>query len=68
MRRLNELFENIDHNRDGFITYEEWRLVSPSSSFLGLSPASRDSDGLNKFLGVNFILLSILEAGCDFAI
>ncbi|KAI0884839.1 mitochondrial carrier [Annulohypoxylon maeteangense] len=25
MRRLNELFENIDHNRDGFITYEEWR-------------------------------------------
>ncbi|KAI1213598.1 mitochondrial carrier [Annulohypoxylon truncatum] len=25
MRRLNEFFENIDHNRDGFITYEEWR-------------------------------------------
>ncbi|OTB01597.1 hypothetical protein M426DRAFT_63815 [Hypoxylon sp. CI-4A] len=25
IRRLDELFENIDHNRDGFITYEEWR-------------------------------------------
>ncbi|KAI1388449.1 mitochondrial carrier [Hypoxylon trugodes] len=25
MRRLDEFFENIDHNRDGFITYEEWR-------------------------------------------
>ncbi|KAI0385291.1 mitochondrial carrier [Hypomontagnella monticulosa] len=25
IRRLDEFFENIDHNRDGFITYEEWR-------------------------------------------
>ncbi|KAI1480565.1 mitochondrial carrier [Daldinia eschscholtzii] len=25
LRRLDEFFENIDHNRDGFITYEEWR-------------------------------------------
>ncbi|KAI2634417.1 mitochondrial carrier [Hypomontagnella submonticulosa] len=25
VRRLEEFFENIDHNRDGFITYEEWR-------------------------------------------
>lgn len=24
-RRLDEFFEDIDHNRDGFITYEEWR-------------------------------------------
>ncbi|KAI8624582.1 mitochondrial carrier [Xylariaceae sp. FL1651] len=24
-RRLDTFFENIDHNRDGFITYEEWR-------------------------------------------
>lgn len=28
MRRLDEFFENIDHNSDGFITYEEWRLVT----------------------------------------
>lgn len=27
LRRLDEFFENIDHNRDGFITFEEWRLV-----------------------------------------
>ncbi|KAI5858279.1 mitochondrial carrier [Durotheca rogersii] len=25
VRRLDEFFENIDHNCDGFITYEEWR-------------------------------------------
>ncbi|KAI1381376.1 mitochondrial carrier [Hypoxylon crocopeplum] len=25
LRRLEEFFENIDHNRDGYITYEEWR-------------------------------------------
>ncbi|KAI2617427.1 mitochondrial carrier [Hypoxylon sp. NC1633] len=25
IRRLDEFFENIDHNRDGYITYEEWR-------------------------------------------
>ncbi|KAL7624482.1 hypothetical protein AAE478_006047 [Parahypoxylon ruwenzoriense] len=25
VRRLDEFFEHIDHNRDGFITYEEWR-------------------------------------------
>ena len=25
MRRLNDFFEDIDHNKDGFITYEEWR-------------------------------------------
>ncbi|KAI3341641.1 mitochondrial carrier domain-containing protein [Ustulina deusta] len=24
-RRLDAFFEDIDHNRDGFITYEEWR-------------------------------------------
>ncbi|KAI8955275.1 mitochondrial carrier domain-containing protein [Xylaria longipes] len=24
-RRLDEFFADIDHNRDGFITYEEWR-------------------------------------------
>ncbi|EMR69495.1 putative calcium dependent mitochondrial carrier protein [Eutypa lata UCREL1] len=27
MRRLNDFFEDIDHNKDGFITYEEWRIV-----------------------------------------
>ena len=27
MRRLHEFFEDIDHNKDGFITYEEWRYV-----------------------------------------
>ncbi|KAI1139788.1 mitochondrial carrier [Hypoxylon sp. FL0543] len=35
MRRLEEFFENIDHNRDGFITYEEWRnflLFMPNTS------------------------------------
>ncbi|RYO74196.1 hypothetical protein DL764_010950 [Monosporascus ibericus] len=25
VRRLNDFFEDIDHNKDGFITYEEWR-------------------------------------------
>ncbi|KAI1499425.1 calcium dependent mitochondrial carrier protein [Biscogniauxia marginata] len=25
MRRLDEFFEDIDHNSDGYITYEEWR-------------------------------------------
>ncbi|KAI0010623.1 mitochondrial carrier [Xylariaceae sp. FL0662B] len=25
LRRLDKFFENIDHNRDGYITYEEWR-------------------------------------------
>lgn len=27
MRRLHEFFEDIDHNKDGYITYEEWRYV-----------------------------------------
>ncbi|KAI0483978.1 mitochondrial carrier [Xylariaceae sp. FL0804] len=25
MRRLDAFFQDIDHNRDGYITYEEWR-------------------------------------------
>ncbi|KAI1343774.1 mitochondrial carrier [Xylariaceae sp. FL0016] len=25
LRRLDAFFQDIDHNRDGFITYEEWR-------------------------------------------
>ncbi|KAI1076517.1 mitochondrial carrier [Whalleya microplaca] len=25
LRRLDEFFEGVDHNRDGYITYEEWR-------------------------------------------
>ncbi|RYP14896.1 hypothetical protein DL765_006038 [Monosporascus sp. GIB2] len=25
VRRLNNFFQDIDHNKDGFITYEEWR-------------------------------------------
>ena len=35
-RKLHEFFEDIDHNKDGFITYEEWRYVY--SSTLPLSP------------------------------